>query len=360
MEFDISKILTGEINLEDLSLEEFTRGRPVYSSYHKAQCPGFEAEHIHSVAHQIKDYNELHGTNYKTSDRKSFKEETGCLDDTCYRVTPLEHIICHYLKAKEDPEEAEIFYNMCARNMKKIQSKERVTLENCVDFAELRVLGREKAASKRRGIPWKHKGKSMKEITGNPNFVSPKKGKTIQEITGNPNYVSPIKGKTMKEITGNQDYVSPIKGKTRKEITGNPDYVDWKLGKTKSEIVGDPNYVNPRLGKKNIDYNSNYVNKVKGKTMKEITGNPDYVDWKLGKTMKEITGNPSYVYPFKGKTMKERTGNPDWNSPFKGTHNLEAKERNQRRYSLYKEGKEKGTFKGTWNEFQHKCKLEGN
>lgn len=354
----VQKILDGDVKLEDLTLEEFNKDRKVYPTAKKACASGYEAEHIHTAVLQIRRYNELHGTDYKSSDRKRFTEETGCFDDSCYRMTTLEHIVNHYLKAKKDPEEAEVFSRMLSYNQFKLSDVEKITLDNCIDFAKLREEGRKLAGNRRKGIPYKHKGKTMKEITGNPDFVSSKKGKTIQEITGNPNYVNPLKGKTVQEITHNPNYVSPSLGKTMKEITGNPDWVDSRLGKTKAEIVGDPNYVSPRLGKKNTDYNPNYVNKCKGKTMKEITGNPNYVDPKLGKTMKEILNNPDWEYKWKGKTMAEKTGNPNFKVWNKGKPDPIAKKRNLERYSSYKKEKEEGIFTGSWNEYQHLCKIK--
>ena len=358
MENIIEKLLNGEVKLENLTLEEFNKNRPIYSTYLKAKAKGFEAEHIYTVAIQIKHYNKINGTSYKASERNIFAKETNCLNDSCYRMTCLEHIINHYLKAKENQEEVEIFYNMINHNFHKLSDIEKITLEDCIEFSRLRELGKQKAANARRGTPYKHKGKTMKEITGNPNFVSPKKGKTIQEIMNDPTYISPIKGKTMKEITGNLNYVSPRKGKTIQEITGNPNYIDPKLGKTKAEIVGDPNYINPRLGRKNIDYNPNYINKHKGKTMKEITGNPNFVDPKLGKTTKEYLNNPNWEYKWKGKSMIERTGNPNYTVWNKGVPNEKGKVLNNTRYISYKKEKEEGTFLGTWNEYQHLCSIK--
>lgn len=352
----IDQLLSGELELKDLTLEEFNKDRPIYETYLKAKAKGFEAEHVNTVAIQIKHYNMINGTAYKASERKVFARETNCLDDSCYRMTCLEHIINHYLKAKENPEELEIFYKMVNHNFHKLSDIERITLTDCIEFSRLREEGKQKSANSRRGLPYKHKGKTMKEITNNPNFVSPKKGKTIQEITGNLNYVNPIKGKTMKEITGNPDYISPLKGKTKSEIVGDPNYVNPLKGKTKSEIVGDPNYVSPRLGRKNKDYNPNYINKCKGKTMKEITGDPDYIDPKLGKTTKEYLNNPNWEYKWKGKSMIERTGNPNYKAWNKGVPNEKGKSINNERYLAYKKEKESGDFLGTWNEFQHLMK----
>lgn len=359
MEDVLNKILDGSLNLNTLTLEEFNEGREVYSTYLKAKKLGFEADHIHTSALQIKRYNAEHNTSYKTSERLKFAKETGCFDDSCYRMTALEHIINHYLKAKEDPEEAEIFYHMLNHNKFKLSELENITLEQCVEFARLREEGKKKSADNHRGKPWKHKGKTMKEITGNPDFVSPKKGHTLKEHKKDPNWVNPIKGKTMQEITGDPNWVSSHLGKTMKELTGNPNWVDPKKGKTKAEIVGDPNYVNPRLGKKNSDYNPNYVNKHKGKTMKEITGNLNYVDHKLGKTMKEITGNSSWEYKWKGKSMKEKTRNPDYTAWNKGVPNTKAKVAYAKRVEAYRQEKATGTFQGNWNEYQTKCRLEG-
>lgn len=249
-------------------------------------------------------------------------------------------MVDHYLLAKENPDEIQTFSSMVCYNFHKLPSDQQELLNSFLSFANLREIGFQNAVRNINKVePW-NKGKTMKEATGDPNWVDPKKGKTIKEITHNPNYVSPSLGKTMKEITG------------------NPDWVDSRLGKTKAEIVGDPNYVSPRLGKKNTDYNPNYVNKCKGKTMKEITGNPNYVDPKLGKTMKEILNNPDWEYKWKGKTMAEKTGNPNFKVWNKGKPDPIAKKRNLERYASYKKEKEEGIFTGSWNEYQHLCKIK--
>ena len=99
----LEQLLSGELELKNLTLEEFNKHRPVYETYLKAKAKGFEAEHVNTVAIQIKHYNLVNGTSYKASERKVFARETNCLDDSCYRMTCLEHIINHYLKAKENP-----------------------------------------------------------------------------------------------------------------------------------------------------------------------------------------------------------------------------------------------------------------
>lgn len=186
-------------NFNKISLSEFLKDKEIYPSFKAAHCKGYEAEHIKTVSLQMKEYNEKYGTSY--TNRRVFEKEVGIPDDRCYRLTPFEHIFVHYLKAKENESEIHPFETMVRCNFQKLTEDEQTVLQELKDFAKLREEGARKNSEALKGRPYKNKGKTMKEITGNPNYVDPKKGKTMQEITGNPNWVSPNLGRKMsKEV----------------------------------------------------------------------------------------------------------------------------------------------------------------
>ena len=186
-------------NFNKISLSEFLKDKEIYPSFKAAHCKGYEAEHIKTVSLQMKEYNKEHGTSY--TNRRVFEKEVGIPDDRCYRLTPFEHIFVHYLKAKENENEIHPFETMVRCNFQKLTEDEQTILQQLEEFARLREEGTRKNSEALKGKTYKNKGKTMKEITGNPNYVDPKKGKTMQEITGNPNWVSPNLGRKMsKEV----------------------------------------------------------------------------------------------------------------------------------------------------------------
>lgn len=274
-------ILEGRVLLDSLTLEDFRKNRHIYSTFRQAQAPGFEASHLISLSKQRCLYNALHGTNYKN--RRDFTKNVKSFDDRCYRYTPFEHVVDHYLLAKENPDEIQTFSSMVCYNFHKLPSDQQELLNSFLSFANLREIGFQNAVRNINKVePW-NKGKTMKEATGDPNWVDPKKGKTIKEITHNPNYVNPLKGVPKKSYLGE-------------------DYKVWNKGK------------------KGLKRPEGWVNPVKGKS---------FADYHEG-----------YVSPLKGRP------NPYCSKLFK-----------QRRIDFLKE-KENGTFNGTWNEYQAKCRKE--
>lgn len=195
----LRKLLNRELSINDVSLEDFLKGRKIYKSYKDAKKEGFEAEHIYTLSIQRKNFNEKNNTSY--SSRSEFIKNVDNYDDRCYRLTPLEHIICHYLKAKSNENEIYPFECMIRLNFNKLPSKNDEIIKLFEDMAEIRIRGRQKDSENKKGKPCHNKGKTMKEITGNLNYQDPKKGKTMKEITGDPNWVSPNLGKKPSEET---------------------------------------------------------------------------------------------------------------------------------------------------------------
>lgn len=275
------EILEGKRSLDSLTLEDFRKDRPIYNTLKEAQASGYEASHLISISKQRRYYNSLHGTDYKT--REDFIKNVKSFDDRCFRYTSFEHIIDHYLSAIEDSDEIQTFSSMVGYNFHKLPIDQQELLSSFKEFATLRDAGFQKVAENVKfREPW-NKGKTMKEATGNPNWVDPKKGKTMKELTKDP------------------DYVNPLKGVPRKAYLGE----DWNVwNKGKKGLKRPENWVNPKKGRPISDYHEGYV------------------------------------------------------SPLKGRPNTHCSEMFTQRREAYLKEKEKGTFLGTWNEYQSKCKKE--
>lgn len=153
----IEKIISGDILIDDLTYSEFLKERKIYSTYHRAKKEGYEAHHIIPLKKQRLIWKEKTGENIKT--RKEFIQKISSFDDRCVRLTPFEHIIAHYLLAKEDKEESIIFSNMVHFNFKKLNNlKER---EKILKLKELAVLREE--ANFLRKENWNDKSEEEKE-----------------------------------------------------------------------------------------------------------------------------------------------------------------------------------------------------
>lgn len=148
MEYITDLILKGQINIDDITSEEFLKDRKTFLTRYKAQCPGFEAHHIIPISTQIKNYNEKYGTSF--SSRKDFEKAVGgvkggFLDDRCYRLTYFEHVVIHYLLAKENKTDSVIFSNMFHVNFSKIKDQnEKEKIESLKNLSLLRSNAKEK------------------------------------------------------------------------------------------------------------------------------------------------------------------------------------------------------------------------
>ena len=153
----LDEIISGNIDIDNISYAEFIDGRKIYPTLSKAQKIGYEAHHIVSLKKQRLLWNKKTGDNIKT--RREFIQKVSSLDDRCIRLTPFEHIIAHYLLAKEDKEEITVFSNMIHFNFKKLNNLEEK--EKILKLKELSVL-REKANSIKKE-KWNNKSKEEKE-----------------------------------------------------------------------------------------------------------------------------------------------------------------------------------------------------
>ena len=104
-----------------------------------------EIHHIIDVAFQIKNYNELYGTSY--SDRKIFeKEHKEFIDQRCIITTFFEHLLIHYLAAKDLGGQYIIDFYYLATFKKKKYLKEESLLNYLFDVSLLRENSRKNAA----------------------------------------------------------------------------------------------------------------------------------------------------------------------------------------------------------------------
>lgn len=142
-------------------LDHFER----FETEREAKCPGYEAHHLIPVSLQFNEYNIKNNLKLSREEYCKLPE----LVDICYRMTPLEHLIAHYLLARESEEGARIFSNMLHFAEFRLPDEDYKIILSLQELAELRSKGYRKASSKL-------KGKTMKEITGNPDWVNPAKG----------------------------------------------------------------------------------------------------------------------------------------------------------------------------------------
>ena len=129
------------LNLNTISYFEFLNSFTIYPSMSKCKKPNYEAHHIVPIS--------IQKNNGITKDGPLF-------DDRCIRLTAFEHILIHYLAARDlGGDYIKIFYCMVCRNLNKISDINQVTLENLNEWANLRELGRIKSAESNKGhVPW--------------------------------------------------------------------------------------------------------------------------------------------------------------------------------------------------------------
>ena len=160
------QILDGSISLEDITYDQFLEGRELFPSYWSAKCKGYEAHHYIPVSLQIKEYNLNHPDNPFVGNKNDFLKLKEA-NNICYRLTSFEHIVAHYLLAKENPDAQEIFALMCSYAEIKLSNNEKEKVEQFKHIAEFRQKSYQTYTNNY------FKGKTMKEITGDPDWESP-------------------------------------------------------------------------------------------------------------------------------------------------------------------------------------------
>lgn len=160
------QILDGSISLEDITYDQFLEGREIYYSYYSAQKEGYEAHHYNPVALQIKEYNKKHPENPFIGNKHTFFNLPEA-DNRCYRLTSFEHIVAHYLLAKENPDALVMFNIMTSYAETKISDNEREKVEQFENIAEFRQKAYQDSKYEKPKV-W-----NMKDVTGDPDWESP-------------------------------------------------------------------------------------------------------------------------------------------------------------------------------------------
>lgn len=155
------KILNKEIPLESLSLEIFREGRYLYPSMKEARKKGYYAHHPYPLDIQKRQYEKEHNIVLGTGNlgRINFQKIFPSYDDSCYRMTAFEHILDHYLMAKEfGGDYIYNFYAMSRYALGKCEPLETFTLMTLEDWASM-----EEEAKIIRGLIYKERYQSSTE-----------------------------------------------------------------------------------------------------------------------------------------------------------------------------------------------------
>lgn len=128
-----------------LDYDSYIKNFTIYDTMSLARKQGYEAHHIIP---------------------KSIQKELNIDDDRCIRVTSFEHILIHYLLAKKYGNTyIKVFYLMYSWNNKKCTDIEKITLENLVDWTNLREIAIHQISKSKIGnIPWNKGIPNSKEV----------------------------------------------------------------------------------------------------------------------------------------------------------------------------------------------------
>ena len=88
-------------SLDNLTYQYFLSLFPVYPSLKEARCPGFEAHHIIPLNIQRKLINQKYSCKLKNRHQLLASPYKNEIDDRCIRCTAFEHILVHYLAARD-------------------------------------------------------------------------------------------------------------------------------------------------------------------------------------------------------------------------------------------------------------------
>lgn len=131
--------------IDSINYEEFVSMFSVFNTQKSARKRGFEAHHI--IPKHIQKINNQ-------------------VDDRCIRLTPFEHILAHYILAREyKGEYIKIFCLMVSYNLNKIDNIDLIKLENLKDWAELRKSSIRRLSESRKGQIPSNKGKKARQDT---------------------------------------------------------------------------------------------------------------------------------------------------------------------------------------------------
>lgn len=155
------KVLNKEIPLDSLSLEAFREGRILYPSMKEARKKGYFAHHPYPLDIQKRQYEKEHNISFGkgNSGRIKFQEAFPNYDDRCYRMTAFEHILDHYLMARDfGGDYIYNFYSMTKYALGQCTSLEKITLSSLEDWAFL-----EEEARVIQSVSYKERYKNLTE-----------------------------------------------------------------------------------------------------------------------------------------------------------------------------------------------------
>jgi len=133
-------------SLDSLTLEEFRSHFKLYPTLKEAQAKGYVAHHPVPIDLQRRKAEEKYGMKFGVGakGRNKFIHSGIPYDDSCYRMTYFEHILDHYLMAKElGGEYVRLFDKMKQYAYSRIGKDEKITLESIKGWAESVEEGRE-------------------------------------------------------------------------------------------------------------------------------------------------------------------------------------------------------------------------
>ena len=141
----ISQILNNSIDINNLTLEQYRKNFHLYPSMKEAKAPGYVAHHPIPIDIQKKEIEEKYNIKFHNGriGRREFLISEYPYNDSCYRMTNFEHILDHYLMAKElGGEYIKLYDKMKAAAFIKLCPIEQETLENMKDWADMVEKGR--------------------------------------------------------------------------------------------------------------------------------------------------------------------------------------------------------------------------
>lgn len=144
-------------DIDIIKLEDIYSSVTIYSSAKEAKCLNFEAHHLIPIKIQMKNKNFL--------GKRSDFIKSDLLDDRCLRLSTFEHIIIHYILAKDLGDDyIDIFENMERYNLLKLQKSEMELINYLTSWSNLLEKGKQK---RRDGFIGKPSGVTNKKYFNN-------------------------------------------------------------------------------------------------------------------------------------------------------------------------------------------------
>lgn len=126
------------LNLNSLSLQSFRSQFFLYPSFSAAQAPGYVAHHPYPIEIQKRKVEKEKGIRFGKGNkgRKEFINSGLLYDDRCYRMTNFEHLIDHYLMARDLGGDYIVVF----------EKMQRVAFSRCTPLEKIKIKDLEKWA----------------------------------------------------------------------------------------------------------------------------------------------------------------------------------------------------------------------